>query len=540
MSEPPAPPPAPANPGSFSAGAYALLAAGFLLVALQVFGPALSGPFISDDFQIVLENPYFHDLGPDNLVALLDPFGHVVIIVMNYQPVTNLLHSITWQAFGSSTTGHHLVNLTLHVVACLLLVALFVRSGVPRLGASLGGLLFLVHPANVEAVAWITQLKSDAALVLSLLALLTFFRRPNVSTACFVLALLAKPTAAFALPVAMLFQWTGEGRVSWKRFSGWALALVAFSAAELVAFYLSSSGEGRAYESPLELVQTVMSFALRYLVMAATSHGTSTFHEPAPVRSLLDPWWLGALPVLALLGWRLVTTLRQRKEEGVYWAWAAISFAPVCQVVPFLYPIADRYLYFILPGLIGGALLWAGEVGRRLASADESGGRGALSPKALSAAALAGLGLLIVFFGIRGYERARVWRIPSLTLSDAARHYPGGASAHLLEALSAGQRGDAEAVAAALPAVADHSFVRFVALVTSPVFAPMLGAPPVQEAIYEISGDWLESQRGREVTTRPKLKIRANAHLLRNEHVEAEAYLERALRGSRADERVDR
>jgi hypothetical protein len=52
-------------------------------------------------------------------------------------------------------------------VASLLLVPLLLRSGIPRAGAVGGAVFFLLHPANVEAVAWISQLKSSSSMVLS-------------------------------------------------------------------------------------------------------------------------------------------------------------------------------------------------------------------------------------------------------------------------------------------------------------------------------------------------------------------------------------
>ena len=41
-------------------------------------------------------------------------------------------------------------------------------------------------------------------------------------------------------------------------------------------------------------------------MIAGTSVGLSTFHEPAPVTSLADPWLIGACVFLGLAGWRLV------------------------------------------------------------------------------------------------------------------------------------------------------------------------------------------------------------------------------------------
>ena len=47
-------------------------------------------------------------------------------------------------------------------------------------------------------------------MVLSLASLLWFARRPALGTLLFGLALFAKPTAAFVLPVAAVFAWCGR------------------------------------------------------------------------------------------------------------------------------------------------------------------------------------------------------------------------------------------------------------------------------------------------------------------------------------------
>ena len=116
--------------------------------------------------------------------------------------------------------GYHVVNVLFHVVASVLLVLLFRRTGVAPAAAAFGGAFFLVHPANVEAVAWINQLKTSSAMVLCRSAVLLHPRRPGVGALLFALALMAKPTAAVALFFAAALGWLrrpeGEEEVDWR------------------------------------------------------------------------------------------------------------------------------------------------------------------------------------------------------------------------------------------------------------------------------------------------------------------------------------
>src|SRR4030095_15612344 len=93
----------------------------------------------------------------------------------------------------------------------------------------------------------------------------------------------------------------------------------------------------------------------RYLWMSATSLGVAAFHEPAP-STATDPLWIAGALAVAAIAARSVVALRRRSAELAFWVWAGASFFPISQLFPFLYPMADRYLYFILPGLLGGAL----------------------------------------------------------------------------------------------------------------------------------------------------------------------------------------
>ncbi len=458
---------------------------------------------------------------------------------MNYTPVHLLLHAVAWQAFGADRMwGHHALNIALHALSSVLLVALFLASGLPRAAAIFGGAFFLLHPANVEAVAWISQLKSSSALALSLAALLAHRRRPGLASVFFALALLAKPTAACALPVAALLDWTREGRVRWAWLAVWCALLGAYALAEFATHQRSGAAETSLTGEPAVLVRTLAAFGLRYLVMAATSYGVSAFHEPDPVTSWLDPWWLASLPVLGLLAWRAGVVLRRRDEELAYWAWAVVAYVPISQIFPFLYPLADRYLYFILPGLIGGAL-WAGrEAAVRLP------GVGDRTPEEVRRQAIwlaTGLAAaLCLVFALHSHRRAEVWSSPGRLVADAAAHYPDGVSSQLIRAKRAAQIGDVDAVVVALEAAEARGYNRFEQLDRDPGFARVRQHPRFRALVREMAAGWIERGRDRDDPTQKELRMVAHAHYVRGENEDAIRVLQRALQISGAQDELIR
>ena len=173
-----------------------------------------------------------------------------------------------------------------------------------------------MHPANVEAVAWVSQLKSTSSLVFALAAVLAYPRRPGLATVCFALALLTKGHAVFALPVVALFEWLRTGRVRWRWIALWAAMFAAFSVAEIASHERNQVDGPTLRDDPFVWLRTIVAIAARYLVMAATSFGISSFHETEPARSPFDPWFLAGLVALAGLGWRLVVAARATQPGG--------------------------------------------------------------------------------------------------------------------------------------------------------------------------------------------------------------------------------
>jgi len=504
------------------------------LLLLVVYYPALRGTFVSDDLGYLVSNGWIHRLNLTDLREILDPWGGPANFTLNFAPVNLLLLALQWSLFGANPLGYHVTNIAIHALVSVLLLLLFRRTGIGPRAAFFGATLFLLHPANVEAVAWASQQKTLIALALALGALLLHPRRPALGALCFGLAILTKALAGFALPVAAFWAWAGrdeEGasppRGGWLAL--WAAAFCLYAVPEFAAFRQGNEVGATLGHDVATHLRTMVALGARYVVMALTSFGVGPFHQPPLVTSFRDPWFWGGLVAGLLLGGRTFVTLRRGRVEGGFWIWAAIGYAPISQIVPFIFPLADRYLYFILPGWIGAGLLaWQEAMGRSLLAPRLRGWRLMHSPirdrVALGFALLASTGL-----ALRSNAQAWLWRSEAALAIAAARGSPDGISAHLWAAREAAARGDGAAVAKELRAAADHGWNDVVSLPDQVAFAPVRQDPQFQAVLVELAGRLIDDSKGIPPSSQPALLVLARAHELRGERAEQRALLKQAI-----------
>ncbi|MGH0037559.1 MAG: hypothetical protein ACQGVK_21225 [Myxococcota bacterium] len=469
-------------------GIGAFWLAAFVAAALLLAWPAVDGEFLSDDHFYIVNNYYLHELSLENFLAILDPYGEPAIYTLNYAPLHLYAHALEWALWEDATRGYHVVNAVLHGLTSALLIPLFRRAGLPPLAALLGAVLFLVHPANVETVAWIFQLKTILSLALGIGALLLLDRRPALAMLLFAAAILTKITAIFALPVALAAAWgrqvRGEGTPRWGWLAGWAALLLAVAVPEMIAFERADDARILLHEELSVHVRTIIAIAMRYLVMAFTGHGVATFQEPPPALSWLDPWWLCGLLFLGLLLWRMVVTLWRGDAEATFWIFAAGAYAPVSQVFPFMFPMGDRYLYTVLPGLFGGAMLAVASAWpalQRLVRERLPDQEPLLEAMPRVAVALAVL--VAFFFAARSHERAAVFVDGRTMMVDSALRFPNGMQAALLRAHTAADRGDAVASARSFEIAIELGFSDLTALLEHPGLESVRGHPEFQRVM---------------------------------------------------------
>ena len=505
------------------------LTVAYAAFGLLVYRGALNGPFISDDSMYITSNPFLGMPVAEMVVAVFEPTGESRHYAGgNYAPVMHVAHAVEARLFRGDTRGYHIVNVFVHALNGALLFALLLRAGLPQAVGLAASALFVFHPANVEVVAWISQLRSLLAMAGALAGLLLIGRAPVLSAALFAAALLSKASASFALPMAAVFVYARYRRGEPIRrervgLALWVAALAVYTPLQMSVFSDMSRAVLEPYPDLWTHARSILAIFARYLAMAATGYGTAAFHEPEPVRSNLDPWWLAGLVASLCLATRIAWTLRRADPEAGWWLGALAAHAPISQVLPFTFGMGDRYLYFVLPGLIGGTCLAVGALARRVGIS----GAGWL-PRVALAVGLVWIGA----FALQASRRTPLWQHEGFLLEDAAAHYPNGAIGHYVRGVLALERSDPDTALAELRASAERGGGFAHPFFGDPWLLPLHADARFQQLVRDMAQMEIDAARTRPPSTPSQLFILANSHYLRGEHDEAIELLERYLRVS--------
>ena len=410
----------------------ALGAALLALAVLAVYGASIGYEFVYDDHVQIERNPWLRDpRGP--WLFLTRPFWGFYMDRGTepsnyYRPMFGLLYSLVARGFGLQPAAFHAVSVALHLAVTLLVAYGALRLFPGRRGdvaALAAGLLFAVHPAHAEAVAWVGDQVDPLTAIFVLAALYSYLARKDrgegagwAGPLCYLLACLAKePGTALLLVLGAVevAEWRREGSLgaAVRRASPRLLPYVAvFALYVALRLHALGSFSPRSYgvtSSPAGAVAFAGGLFARYLAFLVVPFPARVLASvPAP--TLLSPWAIAGLAGLglALLGLLAAAWSGRTRRE---------VFLPLALTVAFLLPVlmvdsiggsnfSERYLY--LPSI---GLAWlCGLLAGRLAEI--------LPGRARKATAALGLALLVAS-GIAAGLRAEIYR-SDLTLFRAA------------------------------------------------------------------------------------------------------------------------
>ncbi|HEY6000871.1 MAG TPA: hypothetical protein VI078_16410, partial [bacterium] len=287
----------------------------------------------------------------------------------NWHPLTWISHEIDVSLFGMNPTGHHLVNLGLHLANTLLLFALLHAATGVVLPSALVAALLAVHPLHVESVAWASERKDVLAALFCLLSMRSYLSwlRTNRSSrlysslAAFIAGTMAKPMIVTLPLLLLVLDYWPLGRVprgtSSCRRAGTLKLLVekipflaVAGASSAVTVIAQSRGE-MMYSLPLSWrLSNAVNSVPSYLAKTMWPHDLTAFY-PHPEGTLDLTTVLSAAVVLSIVSGVVVVLMVRRPWLFTGWVWFLTCLAPVLGIIQVgNQGYADRYAYLALAG----------------------------------------------------------------------------------------------------------------------------------------------------------------------------------------------
>ena len=341
---------------------YALL----LSVSFALYGITAYFQFVWDDVVYVTRNFRIQGLSWPHIKSIWTGtyLGH-------YAPLHHTFLAILHHFSGMDPFGYHVGQLLVHAACVCLLYFVLQKIESPGI-ALLACLLFVVHPANIETVAWISETKSTLAFFFFLLSFWTYLRwreseRWTVLILCgifYILSMLSKINTVVAPAIFLLYEYREGMAFHWKRITGLiSLFLISgfFVVVHLASFHGSQNAMESSYYGGLGVhIQNLPFLLFFYLRMTVYPHPLSAWH----MFRIYDTFtWEVAAAWIVLVG--VAWILYHSNRYIQFWAlWFLVFLAPVLQIIPFPIWVADRYLYIPAIGLfvLGSRLFfWVAE-----------------------------------------------------------------------------------------------------------------------------------------------------------------------------------
>jgi len=406
-----------------------------LVTVLLVFGNSLFSDFVWDDETIILSRAEF--LGDaSNIPTVLtsadstdsDGGGSPY-----YRPLSLLSFMLDTWLWGHDPFGYHLENLLLHALVAVLVFLLAEAVFGDRVLAWLAAMLFAVHPVDSEAVSFVSARNNLLCAAFFFASLLTLWRSRRAGVrwvfgalVWFFGSLLCKePAVAIPAFLASLALFSRDRRLAAKGsvLAAFFAVLVGYLVIRLAVLgvFTSEAGVDLSAER-LRLMASAGFENLRLLVLPFRLNAHYT-------RAYLGFDWVRAAAACAGVGGLILLSVWPRSPEPVRVGalWTLCGLVPISNLVAIpSAPVAERYLYAVVPG-IALAAAWPLRAALRW------------HPRAAGVA----IAVVLVVLGGTTFRRNRVWA-DNLTLdASMVQADPANSIARMHLGISYGRQGRA-------------------------------------------------------------------------------------------------
>ncbi len=406
--------------------AILLLGVVFLVYANSVFHG-----FVWDDEPLILEKrEYFSDTASVIHIAVSPDRPLNAGPTPYYRPITTLTYFLDHHVWGEIPYWYHLENLLLHGSVVLLLYALIYHAFHSHFLAVFSSLVFAVHPANAEAVNFLSA-RNNLLCALFLLASLLSCRRSGTRRIllfplAYLFSLLSKePAVVMPLFLLSLAVFSREEKQRPD------IPILAASVFVCLFYFLLRMGILGAFTSKAGIDFSVGNLAI---VCSTMYENFRLMLFPLDLNAMYTLDYVSYHPykgILAAAGLFLIGyfSFRRNTPEPVRAGclWIFWGILPISNIVPIpSAPVAERYLYIPLLGyaLVAGYLLHLLHLKKKTAG-------------------IVAVAFLVILLGAGTYNRNFVWKDNVRLFQSMIRSDPGNAMAHFnlgFEHMEAGRK----------------------------------------------------------------------------------------------------
>jgi tetratricopeptide (TPR) repeat protein len=322
------------------------------LLVIVLYGRTLPGPFVFDDTPNILENSHIRldrlALGGLMDAAFRSPTSN--------RPVANLSLALNYYLNGYNVVGYRVVNIVIHIITGWLLFLLtkltlltpYMQSRRYKTAAWIPlatALIWLVHPIQTQAVAYVVQRMTSMATLFYILSMVFYVRwrltsadreKPVLLAGCILSGIMALGTKEIAVTLPffiLLYEWYffQDLNSAWLRRHGMIVAGLVLLMAALALVYLGTDPIGRVLAgfrhrqfTPAQRLLTQFRVVVFYISLLAWPHPSrlNLDHDMALSQSLFNPLTtlLSVVLVAGLVGLAVLTAKKQRLVSfAIFW-----------------------------------------------------------------------------------------------------------------------------------------------------------------------------------------------------------------------------
>lgn len=334
------------------------------LVGCFVFFNIFFNQFVWDDVSYIVLNPSVHSV---DIIQLFKP--NFFNSAGYYRPLSATYFALLHAIFNNTPFFYHFIQIALHIINTLLVFTLFTVF-FSRISALYLSLFFLIHPIQVESIAYIGASQSEIYTFFGLLALLRFIKKPLMRTTdmCFLtlfglLAIFTKETGFLYILLIFLYALLWRRESLKKLFIVLGLILLVYFS---VRIFLGNVFFQKIQKIPiarLPLFERAVSIPkiFFYYIRTFIFPQDLAIDQQWIVKNItLKDFWLPLISVKLIFLWiaGIVFVSYRRgpeyyKTAAFFACWFIFGMALLLQVFPLDMTVADRWFYFPMIGLLG-------------------------------------------------------------------------------------------------------------------------------------------------------------------------------------------